>query len=185
MKLLQNCCKHGHLVRVWIRRAVGLRGHLVGRVIAYDKHMNLVIFIDLTGSICNHNNICILQAMRNVHEDWVVNPKQTYISKVAQPTDSCKQVDINSKDSKLQNVETSECGRAESERLGVEVVMATAGLETDVCVASEQMAKKRKRRKKKCGDAQPVVSERFVKQLFVRGDNIVMISPYKKTKSER
>ena len=43
LKVLQNCWKQHCLVKVWIRRAAGLRGILTGYILAYDKHMNLVM----------------------------------------------------------------------------------------------------------------------------------------------
>jgi len=43
LSVLKRCFVNKTRIKVWIRNAVGVRGTCVGFVIAYDKHMNLVL----------------------------------------------------------------------------------------------------------------------------------------------
>lgn len=163
--------------------------------------------------------------MKDVREEWVANPMQTYMPRASQPQDSTDTAEV-SDGSMLETVESSKSQQAakpthnripraiqpsdtpdvnavpetvesskhqqdakdqemESQENIPENVETTQSDSLSSCAAPEQAVKKRRRRKKKVCGVKPVVSHRFVKQLFVRGDNIVMVSPYKPIKSER
>ena len=127
--------------------------------------------------------------MEDVHEEWVANPRQNYMHGVAKQLDS---LDIKG-DSESETVESSKGHQGgdgqQMESLGDDTnkVKSLHGLCSSSAVAQpEPIIKHRKRRKRICKEAvEPVVSNRFVKQLFIRGDNIVMVSPYKLTRAGR
>jgi hypothetical protein len=142
--------------------------------------------------------------MEDVHEEWVANPRQNYIQKGLgdSKSDSKGEAKSDTIDSSRAHQESSEIeessgGHRESSEGcegGSDQRMESIIADTHdfkLCSSSsvtqpQPVVKKRKRRKQTCKEAvEPVISHRLVKQLFVRGDNIVMVSPLKLAKPGR
>lgn len=43
IRLLQDCHTHKRELQVWIRHSSGLRGVCIGHLVAFDRHMNIVL----------------------------------------------------------------------------------------------------------------------------------------------
>lgn len=151
---LQTCLQSRAPVRVWIRHCVGVRGVCEGVVLAFDKHMNIVI-----GNVTEYYSP--FRTLGNGGLESVKKKKKKKRKTIkSEPEDSLQtNVDIPHSSTTGNNQVTTVSSHVTSKTS--HVIRGCFGMiqERDSVV----------------------YQSRCVKKLFIRGDNVVLISPVHRT----
>ncbi|GIY19731.1 hypothetical protein CEXT_791931 [Caerostris extrusa] len=146
-------------IKVLIRNTKEVRGICTGTVVAFDKHWNLL--------------------MTNVHEVYI-KPKKTKVPFLLDRKIGDQMPDLSPRVPKVKKERSPEKAAPMDEESAPVVEESAAKAEEDAEKAEEdaEKAAKRKEKKKKqknAGGTNPRPMERNHAQLFIRGDNIVMV----------